>query len=113
MDSQLDDIQGINFVCAIKHHNGGKLNSHLFFFKGLCEYLKPKYAVLLDIGTEPRKGAINQSISYLDGNPDVGGVCGTIDVEIEKVCFKNCMEGFVRYSQYYEYKITNYLDKAA
>lgn len=69
--------------------------------------------VLLDIGTEPRKGAINQSISYLDSNRDVGGVCGTVDVEVNKICFKNSMEGLVRYSQYYEYKISNYLDKAA
>lgn len=69
--------------------------------------------VLLDIGTEPRKGAINQSVTYLENNLNVGGVCGTVDVEVKKVCYKNCMEGFVRYSQYYEYKISNYLDKAA
>lgn len=51
-------IQGIKFVFAIKHINGGKLNSHLFLFRGFCQYLKPTYTVLLDAGTEPKNHAI-------------------------------------------------------
>lgn len=45
------------FFC-VKHKNGGKLTSHLWFFKGFCEVLKPQYCILLDCGLEPRPPAI-------------------------------------------------------
>ena len=44
---------GINFIFAIKHLNGGKLNSHFFLFRGFCNSFRPKYTVLIDTGTEP------------------------------------------------------------
>ena len=43
----------------------------------------------------------------------MGGACGTIDVDTsnkKKLCG---MEFLLIYSQYYEYKISSYLDKAA
>lgn len=107
------NIQGINFIFAIKHHNAGKLNSHLFFFRGFCEYLKPKYTVLLDIGTETLGGATCKIINVLEKNQTIGGMCGSIEVDLNKTCYKSFMEGIVLYSQYYEYKVSNYLDKAA
>lgn len=55
-------IQGVKYVMAIKHLNGGKLNSHLFLFRGFCQYLNPKFTVLLDAGTEPKNYAITQLI---------------------------------------------------
>ena len=104
-------LPGINFVFAIKHNNAGKLNSHLFLFRGICEYLQPKYVTLIDIGTMPKNGAINKLVKHLDSNVEIGGACGTIDVEIPpKLCG---MEFLLVYSQVYEYKISNYLDKAA
>ena len=66
---------------AIKHHNAGKLNSHLFFFRGICKYLEPKYTILLDIGTRPVSGAITKLLSNMELNPSVGGICGSIMVD--------------------------------
>ena len=106
-------IKGINYVLAIKHLNGGKLNSHLFLFRGFCQFLKPTFTVLLDAGTEPTQYAITQLIEYMRRNKNVGGVCGSIEIDIKNSQFDSCSEGLVVYSQYYEYKLSNYLDKAA
>ena len=46
-------------------------------------------------------------------NPKVGGVRGSIEIDITKSQYDSCIEGLVVYSQYYEYKLSNYLDKAA
>ncbi len=54
--------EGINFMFAIKHLNGGKLDSHFYLFRGFCDHFKPKYTVLIDIGTEPRNKAITKLI---------------------------------------------------
>ena len=56
-----DDIlkgRRINFMFCIKQRNDGKINSHKWFFQGVCKYLKPDYALLLDIGTRPDSYAI-------------------------------------------------------
>ena len=31
----------INFVFALKQRNDGKINSHKWFYQGICKYLKP------------------------------------------------------------------------
>lgn len=33
-------------IFMVKARNGGKLNSHLFFFKGFCEMINPVYTVV-------------------------------------------------------------------
>ena len=48
-----DDLCEINFITAVKHLNNKKIDSHLYFFRGFCEYLEPEYCMLLDIGTKP------------------------------------------------------------
>ena len=95
---------------AIKHNNGGKLNSHLFYFRGFCDYLTPTYATLLDIGTEPKNGAIAKLYSYMEDDPDCGGACGEIEVDTSEF---ECKSFLIIFAQYFEYKISNYLDKAA
>ena len=100
----------VNFVFAIKHNNGGKLNSHLFFFHGFCEYLNPTYATLVDIGTEPVDGAISRLMRHMNLNLNCGGCCGEIEVETRGA---NCLTFVLVFAQYFEYKISNYLDKAA
>ena len=104
---------GINFIFAIKHLNGGKLNSHFFLFRGFCDYFKPKYTVLIDIGTEPCNRAITELLLKMEKNRNIGGVCGSIEIDVEKTCRKSCIKGLVVYSQFYEYKLSNFLDKAA
>jgi chitin synthase len=48
-------------VVALKEQNGGKLHSHLWGFNALCSQINPAYVVLLDVGTEPHKNAIQVS----------------------------------------------------
>mmetsp|Transcript_29073 Transcript_29073/g.21058 ORF Transcript_29073/g.21058 Transcript_29073/m.21058 type:complete len:253 (+) Transcript_29073:227-985(+) len=57
---QSDVLKGrrINFIWAIKQRNDGKINSHKWFFQGVCKYLKPEFCMLLDIGTRPDKFAL-------------------------------------------------------
>lgn len=69
--------------------------------------------MLLDIGTETLGGATCKIINVLEKNQTIGGMCGSIEVDLNKTCYKSFMEGIVLYSQYYEYKVSNYLDKAA
>lgn len=33
-------------VLCVKQRNGGKLNSHLWFFRGFCELVQPRYTVV-------------------------------------------------------------------
>ncbi len=81
------DPVGINFIFAIKHNNGGKLNSHLFFFRGFCSYLEPEYATLIDIGTEVKNGAIDKLMKHMNSHPDCGGACGEIEVDTSSASF--------------------------
>ena len=106
-------MQGVKFILGIKHINGGKLNSHLFLFRGFCQYIKPRYCVLLDTGTEPRNRAITQLIEHMNDNRHVGGACGSIEIDLQSLAFDGFSEGLIVYAQYYEYKLSNYLDKAA
>jgi cellulose synthase/poly-beta-1,6-N-acetylglucosamine synthase-like glycosyltransferase len=43
----------MNLFMCIKYKNSGKLSSHNWFFNGFCKELKPRFAVLLDVGLRP------------------------------------------------------------
>ena len=62
------------FVC-IKYKEGGKLNSHNWFFNGFCQELKPRYSFLLDVGVRPYRDSIFKMYRHMKVNPRVGGVC--------------------------------------
>ena len=49
----------VNFILAVKHLNNKKIDSHLYFFRGFCEYLNPSNCMCIDIGTEPQYQSIN------------------------------------------------------
>jgi cellulose synthase/poly-beta-1,6-N-acetylglucosamine synthase-like glycosyltransferase len=84
-DFGLDDdiLKGrrINFVFAIKQRNDGKINSHRWFFQGLCKYMKPEFCLMLDIGTRPDKHAVYKLYKYMVSNKTCGGCCGEIEVD--------------------------------
>jgi cellulose synthase/poly-beta-1,6-N-acetylglucosamine synthase-like glycosyltransferase len=52
-----ESIHGVTFAAAscLQERNGGKLNSHLWFFSGFSVQLNPKYCALMDVGTVPQK----------------------------------------------------------
>jgi chitin synthase len=78
-----DTLKGrrINFIFAVKQRNDGKINSHKWFFQGICKYLKPEYTLMLDIGTRADDYAIAKLFKYMMVNKDCGGCCGEIEVD--------------------------------
>lgn len=64
----------------IKHKNTGKIESHLWFFKGMCTYMQPHLTQLIDVGTLPLQNSISSMLLYMDMDHKVGGVCGEIEV---------------------------------
>ena len=41
--AQREYYQPLQIILCIKERNGGKLNSHLWFFSGFCKQLQPEY----------------------------------------------------------------------
>lgn len=52
--SEVNKDRTVNFFFAIKQFNKGKIDSHLYFFRGFCKELNPDLCLMLDIGTEPK-----------------------------------------------------------
>lgn len=108
-----DELKGrrINFIFAVKHKNDGKINSHKWFFQGICKYLKPDFCLMLDIGTRPDNYALSKLYKFMLANKNCGGCCGEIEVD-----FTNVREFgwsyFVQAAQFYEYKLSHSPDKA-
>ena len=100
----------IDFFFLPKHKNAGKIESHMWFFKGFCKYLNPKLTQILDVGTLALPQSISRMALYMDMETQVGGVCGEIEVMVpEKMTWG---ESVVVSSQYVEYKVSHFLDKA-
>ena len=104
-------IPRYNYFFGIKHINGGKLDSHLWFFRGLCGYLNPKYTFLIDLGTEPKPNSIFKLYRYMENNPGCGGCCGEIEVDTA-VETPFSFELLMVLVQFVEYKISHFIDKA-
>eukprot|EP00830_Metopus_es_P000925 TRINITY_DN10802_c0_g1_i1.p1 TRINITY_DN10802_c0_g1~~TRINITY_DN10802_c0_g1_i1.p1 ORF type:complete len:724 (-),score=71.19 TRINITY_DN10802_c0_g1_i1:79-2250(-) len=110
------DIEGevtpYNFFFAIKHFNGGKLDSHFWFFKGFAEYLCPKYCFLVDIGTAPQPGSLSTLFAHMEAIPTCGGICGEIEVELSPDLSICTLGYWLILAQFVEYKMSYFLDKA-
>lgn len=46
----------------------------------------------------------------MDVKPDLGGCCG--DLEVDLGCLRESWFNLLAYAQYYEYKLSHYIDKA-
>ena len=133
--SQKYDIPDINFFFCAKHENRGKIESHLWFFKGFCYYIEPEYCQMIDIGTIALKNSISGIWRYMDRYDQVGGAWGEIEVfnpsdkelgypkqEGKDRYGKPIMKGrscwakfeafILVYAQYVEYKVSHYIDKS-
>lgn len=65
--------------------NGKKLNSHLWFFRGFCDFLKPDYVMLIDCGLEPDGNALYKFFTAMEYDKNLGGVCGFMGLRPERV----------------------------
>nr|ADE62520.1 chitin synthase 1 [Saprolegnia monoica] len=93
---------------ALKEHNAGKLDSHLWYFDAFAEQVMPDYTVLLDVGTMPTKSSFYKLLTALEINAQIGGVCG--EIAVDKPLPNMC--NWVIAAQHFEYKISNILDKS-
>jgi cellulose synthase/poly-beta-1,6-N-acetylglucosamine synthase-like glycosyltransferase len=84
LDKDYLKLKRINFMFAIKHRNDGKINSHRWFFQGVCEYLNPELCLMLDIGTRPERDSIYKLYRYMKLKKNCGGCCGEIEVDFSK-----------------------------
>lgn len=50
----------------------------MWFFKGYCEMLQPKYCCLIDTGTIPQPKSLTKFYVMMEGDDNIGGVCGCI-----------------------------------
>ncbi|CDW86208.1 UNKNOWN [Stylonychia lemnae] len=98
-------LNTVNFVFAIKQFNNLKIDSHLYFYRGFCEFLNPDQVFLLDIGTQALSGSISKLVRLLDYGKNIGGACGEIEVEMPQFSVLSCV-------QFFEYKISHFLDKS-
>lgn len=82
-----------------------KLNSHLWYFSGFCNYVWPDYCMLLDVGTEPLERGITELYRAMALDPDIAGCCGEI-IPSQTLWFNPLVM-----AQRVEYKFAHILDK--
>eukprot|EP01138_Halocafeteria_seosinensis_P003621 gb/GECG01003700.1/.p1 GENE.gb/GECG01003700.1/~~gb/GECG01003700.1/.p1 ORF type:complete len:1630 (+),score=224.77 gb/GECG01003700.1/:1-4890(+) len=75
---QGDYFEPLQVMFAVKEYNGGRLNSHLWFFSGFCQQLRPQYTLLMDCGVEPLHCSIAYLMERLEEELTVGSVSGEI-----------------------------------
>ncbi|KAL4500531.1 hypothetical protein ABPG72_002955 [Tetrahymena utriculariae] len=75
------DEPALTVFSLFKHKNAKKLSSHLWFFEGLCRQTRPKYICFIDVGTLPSDYGIVQFYKAMEGNQNLGGVCGFLGLQ--------------------------------
>lgn len=96
----------LKMVFCVKQKNKRKLNTHLWFFGGFCEMIKPKFVMLLDVGTKPYPRSLFYLYEAMNCNSQLAGCCGEIkpmNYSIWKIVVP---------AQFVEYKFAHMLDKA-
>lgn len=96
----------LNFIFCVKHKNKRKLNTHLWFFGGFCEFFNPKYVMLIDVGTMPLPNSLFYLYEAMATQDDLAGCCGEIR-PMESNIWK-----IVVPAQVVEYKFSHIFDKA-
>ncbi|CAI2371267.1 unnamed protein product [Moneuplotes crassus] len=107
----------IDVHLVIKHANRGKIESHLWFFKGFCSTINPNFATIIDAGTITMWNSISHLTQFMECSPDTGAVCGEIEVMLNEKNIDGSevtfFQSILLRSQYVEYKLGHYLDKSA
>lgn len=105
---QVVQLPPMQLVFALKEKNAQKLNSHFWFFEGFCKEIEPEYCIMLDVGTMPTHTAFTLLLNEMTINKQVGATCGEIVVDKPFSDVRN----WVKMAQHFEYKVSNFLDKA-
>ena len=102
----------MHITFAVKHRNDGKINSHRWFFQGICKYLKPELCLMLDIGTRMDDYALLKLYAHMKADPNCGGCCGEIEVDLETPNEGGMGTFLLQAAQFFEYKLGHTPDKA-
>ncbi|KAI8620197.1 chitin synthase-domain-containing protein [Chytriomyces sp. MP71] len=109
-DNEKDDaVYPMQTIFMLKEKNAKKINSHRWFFRSVCDQLKPNVCILLDIGTRPTRESIYHLYRAFERNPNVAGACGEIAADLGPG-WVNLVNPIVAV-QNFEYKMSNILDK--
>ena len=103
--------QRVNFIFGLKQRNDGKINSHRWFFQGICQYLDPEFCLMLDIGTRPGPDSIYKLYKYMIETENCGGCCGEIEVDFSEER-QISSSFFIKAAQFFEYKMAHTPDKS-
>ena len=96
----------LQLIFCVKHKNKRKLNTHLWFFGGFCEFIQPKFVMLIDVGTMPLEKSLFLLYEAMETQKDLAGCCGEIrpmDPDIWKLVVP---------AQVVEYRFSHIFDKA-
>ncbi len=102
-------LQPIHVIFALKEKHPGKLDSQAWFFEAFAEHLKPKYSILMDVGTVPTETAMSRLMCSMDRDPKSVGVC--VCGELTTTYRPNFCQVTVA-AQHFEYEISNILDRS-
>ena len=96
----------LQLIFCVKQKNKRKLNTHLWFFGGFCEFINPKFVMLIDVGTAPLPRSLFLLYEAMETQDELAGCCGEIrpmDPNIWKLVVP---------AQVVEYKFSHIFDKA-
>lgn len=96
----------LQLIFCVKQKNKRKLNTHLWFFGGFCEFIQPKFVMLIDVGTMPLHKSLFYLYEAMELQSDLAGCCGEIrpmDPNIWKLVVP---------AQVVEYRFSHIFDKA-
>ncbi|CAG8644476.1 4306_t:CDS:2, partial [Scutellospora calospora] len=99
----------IQVLFCLKEKNARKINSHRWIFNAFSPVLDPKICILIDVGTKPGTNSIYNLWETFNSHPKVAGACGEI-VVMKGRAWHKLIKPIVS-AQYFEYKISNILDK--
>ena len=73
---QEDCQHNLNVFLACKLAESGKLNSHMWFFRGFAQKICPNYCLLVDCGTKINNNTLFEFFKAFEFDKKVGGICG-------------------------------------
>ncbi|KAJ3415249.1 Chitin synthase, class 2 [Chytridiales sp. JEL 0842] len=96
-------------VLLLKEKVGGKMDSHRWFFEGVCLALEPEVCMFVEAGTRPVPAGMFHLYHAFVRKPDLAGACGDVTPDLGPR-LSNLLNPLVAY-QNFEYKISNTLEK--
>ena len=112
LDEDILKGRRVHICFGVKHRNDGKINSHRWFFQGICKYLKPELCLMLDIGTRPEEYALLKLYAHMQADPNCGGCCGEIEVDLDVSNAADLGTYLIQCAQFFEYKLGHTPDKS-